>query len=1444
MENIEYIEEEQKEVIATGEFPLDGLRVSEEEQKKKIFDMLEKEGYDLGDRSNLEISYEGADNYEEGMATKFVVSRASKVSVPYKVNKEEIFEGSLILDGSVMTEVQQRQKIFDMMEKAGVEFDSTDELEIGYDGADNYEDGMTTNFTVSKITRTKLDDDVNSVLKNDSSNKLDSEEITVEEVEMIELVNGTVDVAGLESKEEIDNKILELLNNSHVEINEVGELQLTYGEITDDKQLPFSVSKVLVDKVKYRIDKELIGEGIKKSDENIYAIIQKNYGLDVRNDPNYEIVYEEMNNNESKFSLIKLKRTRLEKVQDENLNNDSLEESFGEFKDAFNNALEQVNNKDKIAILERKMAKIEDMIAKGMIDDIKKELSLVTDELDNVEAELAAKANDYDASLLRMRRTMDEEIKRLDDLGLLTDEEIVELRGDYVQKRLEEHFKALTLKKEMQLMKRRVVSLVRQKRKMELAVIENEKFNSESTVEDKSSVLDTIDALYNPEIDEVLQDKVRKTKINELSLERAKENVLGLPEKIVNNVSSAINYIPGDAPKDMIEVKNTKNDSLEKIVIYNDSSDKEKFYVRANVFKRFNLKKHGEEVKIDNGSYYSLNSKDLDFIKNNQDNDYSPYVIEEKNITLDNVETTAVAPSRDVQELFKNNYDTLERITIFVDLDHDGDRYVRKNVVDRFNIKKHGEEVRINNVACYKISEDDAEFIIGNASNSYSPYGVVMQEVHFNGKNGVADLEPTTKDDNSTKKVEHKTIVIYRDINDENQLYASSSVLNKFRIKPKGKMTKIAGKYCYKIDGDIDAEINRLAAESKNPIYKVKYEDVKLKKKDKKAESKDNDSFDNSPKPHVEAILDKLTTNLDIRPKDCKKFMDSNIRVADNFKNELKSGNFLYNINHFVPAVLKSGFSFLKKMAAKLLLSARGKKSMRELKRRLDEDLNEEELDVLFDEYRGSQLKADMNNQVNGLILNRLRTHGMAKVDVMNQNIKDSYTYLFSLLGQIKTIEKSLNDTNLDEEMAVSLENEKKALMDDAAAHVKTILINRKNANNLLSGGVHGLEEDFKAVATKLSYVGMRFGKTYKFDNELQHMLGEYGQGLNDALAVSDNEAIVENFMGLESCYYDNTKISKSIFGKRSVGDKYYSPLAEQFDYRDDPFIRDMFVTLTTVSAGVSAFESVKVHQIEAKEMLKKQQEEANNVNSSNDSIMGYVHQTGKDIENKREAFEEGMKAQSHQDVLTSANSIERAELDMHNWSFGDAYRVADKQGHEFFNGFHHDVSSQINDITARYGAGDLTESGVLQELANVANNAQGTLTNVSKECLDILNDYAKNHPRFDLTGIKESLDYVVAHPDAIVNMNNAMSDVTNLAGGLEGLAANHMTVLERLPSDMASTLVCAASASALALRVSKTMNKKHRKATSYGNEVTDMMEDYLNSQYEDDEEYEDSYSR
>lgn len=1519
MENVEYILEEVKKVVATGVFPLDGLRMSEEEKKKKIFDMLEKDGYDLGDRSSLEISYDGADNFDDGMSTKFVVTRKSLGKVPYEVAKDQIFAGTFLLDDLKMSDIDKRKKVYEMMEIAGVDVPLNDEVEINYDGAGSYEDGMMTNFRVYKVSKRRLEDkdtiSINSTgivdLKNAIiDDDLAPKEVTIQEVEMKEIVSGTINVEGLNSQEEIDKKVIELLNTSELKIDEVGELNFTYGDVTPDGEMPFSVAKVIVEDVKYLIEKKLIGTGFYKSNGDIYAEIQKSYGLDIRNDPNYEIIYGMEKDNKREYKLVRIRRKRLGAVK-EDYQQTKLEASVDEFKNALDSVNSLVGDKEKINILKEKEKRIEAMSEDGMTENLKHTLDELNSEIRSLQNDLKRINGIYEESLAKMQRLMKEELDKLEGQGILSDEELVKFREEFVQQRLDESFSTVSIKKDIQLMKRELTSLIRKrnlverevlraqdlrlsvkeykeiqkvlaKKKITDAILESNGFgdiiakqSQERTKEEKqalknakdaitseiadsrvsnsesnTSILEMIDALYNVDTKEIMQQGARKIKENETVLDTIRSNATGLPEKIVTSRNVANNYAPLEAPKDMVEVMearngdNSINEQLEKIVLYKNAHDNS-YYARENVFKRFNSRKQGAEIKIGNASYYKLNNEDLDFIVGNANNDYSPYVIEEKEITIENsknVDTERKAvQTRDVKELFNSNDDTMERITIFVDLEHNSDKYVRRNVVDRFNIRKHGEEVRINNLICYKISDVDAEAIAEKTHNDYSPYEVVMQEVHFNGKKGETDGKNESIVEKDSAEVEHKTIIIYRDVNDDNQLYVSSAILNKFHIKPEGKMVRIKGKNCYKIDDVTDEKLNKLARESKNPIYDIKYQDVKLKKKKDSFENSDN--INNNSKPHIEAILDKLTNGLDIYSKDCKIFTASNVHVANNFKSELQSGNVLYNIVHFVPTVIKSGVSFIRKMAAKLMLSKRANDSMNELKRRLYEDLSEEEIDVLFEEYRGSQLKTNMNNQINDLILDRLKYYGLKKTLDLNNIIKENYGKLFNILGQIKAIEGTLNKRDLDDKMCKSLQEERKKLIDAAAKSIKEILVSRKDANNLLSGGGHGLEEDFKAVATKLSYVGMRFGKNNNFDNELQHILGEYGQGLNDALAEADNEAIVDNFMGLESCYYDNTKVAKSIFGKRSVGDKYYSPLVEQFDYRDDPFIRDACVTFTTVSAGISALESFRVHQLESRELLKTHQEEVKNINSANDEAMKQIHQIGSDIENRREVFGFGMKAQSHQDVLNSANAIERAELDMSDWKFTDFYHAADKQGHEFFNGFHQRVSEKISDITEKYGVDKITQTEALQELANVANDAQATLKNVSSECLTILNDYAKSHPQFDLTAMKESLDYIVDHPDEISNMNNAMVDVTNLAGGLQGAAASHLTALEYLPSDMASTIVCAAGAAALALNVSNTMNKKYMQKKGYENEITEMMNDYLETN-DGDMNFDNSHSK
>ena len=1501
-ERIIYEEETVTDEICTGSVIATG---NEEEQREKVFKLMEQSGIKINPKYDISIEFYPEDTDDRNQV-KFVVNVNVKVLVPYVISSEKIFDGTYILDGQSISPQEQRERIFEMMRKEGVEIGNKEDLDIRYEGAEAFDDVMQTNFSVYRINKRPLEEKFIADKENDN------------------IV-------------EIDGKL-------------------------------------------YEEEKELVGVGFQKNGEDIYAAIQRNHGLDIRNDSSYEIVYKEENEKGREYELI---RIRKHEVNDLEYVNREVKEEALEKIDVLQKKLNKMEKKEEDQIVIDKLSdevmSIENTMQDevGMTDKVRKELELITANIKDLQKELKASMKDYEEAFLGMQELIKEQDIKLEELGLLDDDELLAINEEFTEKRIVESEKAVAIRKKIDAQRRQLTAITRRKNKIEKDILNSEALGitvadyqeitstlkkkkifdavvsrkgleevlekpaKERTKEEKQalkeireeitreiahlqkedenvSVLEAIEALYQIDPVMIMAKKSKKTVVPEKQLEKIKENATQLPMRVVNNEQTVNNYVPGKAPQDMvdaIEEKETVNNEItERISIFEDL-DSNKKYVKKATCKRFNIQTSGNGVKIDGALCFEIDKDDYDFISNNASNDYSPYNVVEKEVHLGK-ETV--------------NNEMTEKISIFEDLDSNK-KYVKKTTCKRFNIQTSGNGVRIDGALCYEIDKDDYDFISNNASNDYSPYNVVEKEVHLgkdvskkavtlyrdkNDNNQVyatdkllnhlgitpdGDSRPIKtnsscyKIDNETEKLINenpnldvryedvslskkkkpkkeekriideppkeeekvtdespkeeekitdesepkivppfeepikRTITIYRDLNDDNQLYVSVGILNKLGITGLGKARKIGSVNCKKINEEIDKAINDYASASKNPIYNIKYVDVHLDKIKNEQEEK-------VARPHVEKIIDNLTTDLDIRAKDSKRFESSNIKVSKMMKNELHSGNYLYNIVHFAPTLAKGAFALLRKLSGKLMLSARGKQVMKELNERIH-DLSLEELEVLFEEYRGSVLKQDMNNQINVPILNKLRWYGMEKVQALNDAIRDDYSNLFTLLGEIKSLEQALA-TNLSTEELKNVMAERKNLLADAALFVRDIEAKRVEANNLLSGGIHGLEEDFKAVQSKLSYVGMRFAKKNDFDNELQHQLGEYGQGLRDAMANNDDEKIVSNFMGLEGCYYANTKVSRSPYGMRSVGSKYYSPLAEQFDYRDDPFIRDVFSTVALTSAAVSAVNAIRVHQVESAELLKDQQNEAMNVNQANDAFKDIVDNTAKEIESRRDVFQEGMKAQAHQDVLNSTGIIERAELDMTNWSFNDVYHAADNQGHGFWNSFSDDVTNQINDITTRYATNSITSGQALQEIASVADGAQQTLASVTGECIDILKDYAATHPQFDLSAIQTSMEYILNHPDAITNMNKAAMDVTDFASGLQGLDISHATVLSSLPSDMLSTIVCAASAAGLALNVSRTMEDKYIKKNGYGNEITDMMEEYM---YGNSDEFDDS---
>ncbi|MDO5393017.1 MAG: hypothetical protein Q4F33_00235 [Mycoplasmatota bacterium] len=571
-------------------------------------------------------------------------------------------------------------------------------------------------------------------------------------------------------------------------------------------------------------------------------------------------------------------------------------------------------------------------------------------------------------------------------------------------------------------------------------------------------------------------------------------------------------------------------------------------------------------------------------------------------------------------------------------------------------------------------------------------------------------------------------------------------------------------------------------------------------------------------------IMDEITDGLDLGKKDGKRYRASNIKVAKNFAEELQSGNYLYNIVHLVPAIVKLPINLLRKVSGKIMLGSEAKENIAKLQERIN-GLNEDDLMTIYEEYRGNRvIQERFPTILNTLLEDRIQRFALGKVTEINSELELRYQSAFSAIRQLEAIDAQLANPQLDAKTRTSLQSARALVFDGQANNIAAIRTGYVEANGWLSGGSHGFSEDMKAATTKLSCIGKRFAKDHDLDGDLLHRQAQLEQLEMKALAAGDNETALRAFVESERLLSDNTEINNSLFGKRSTGKKYYSPLVEQLDYRDDPFLRDLFTTIAVTSAAVSATRAFQQAQNGG---LTPEQAAAI---QRNEAMMKQVNDYGKQIADSRGTMMEGMKAQNVQDTLTASNEIERATLDSTDWGLGtSAYRAADNAGHTFYNDLYDSTEGAINAITSRYAQGAITQSEAMEMMAELSANTQATLQNVTKECLDILQPYAATHPQFDLTGVESAMQYMVQNPTAIAEMNQAMVDAAAIGDTLSKMQLEHIAALQTMPSNVQSYFLTCASSAALAANVANTAQgaRKH----NYGNSVTDMVEEYSETQ-------------
>ena len=616
---------------------------------------------------------------------------------------------------------------------------------------------------------------------------------------------------------------------------------------------------------------------------------------------------------------------------------------------------------------------------------------------------------------------------------------------------------------------------------------------------------------------------------------------------------------------------------------------------------------------------------------------------------------------------------------------------------------------------------------------------------------------------------------------------------------------------------------------------------------DKEEDDKDKgeDESTKGPKPIEprelglrEIINGKICKDLNITKKDGSKYRWKNAKITKTFWDELHSGNYLYNIVHVVPGLIKLAGSAVMKLARGLFGTKKATDLVAEMKERIDK-LSPKELETLFKGYRGGFVVQEGYPQVvNMVIEEKMNEYILGKVNTLNNEMNAAYKIVITSYRQLTALDEKLRDKSLKPEARAKLKAERKALLANAAANCKDIRAMQEEAKELLSGGLHGMSEDMRATASKMNIIGMRFAKTYDYDNELEDRLEKAQTKYLDGVHNGDDQAILSGFMQEEKLLAENTDENMSVFGVRSTGKKHYFPLAEMLDYRQDPFVKDLFTTIAVTSAAISAANAIRVNA-EQQRILEAHQEEVARVNADNAQTMGQVNQTGAEIAGKRDVFSEGMRAQAEQNILSRTNVHERGSLDQTNWSIGtEDYHILDHARHEAARDFYTDTYTQMTDVSSRLANGSISDAQALQELANIATQSHKTFTDTVSDLLQVTRDYAAAHPQHDLTAVLGTMEYFAKNPDIISQMNQGMVDVTNLGESLIGLSAEQVSMIQSLPSDLATTLVAAASSAALAYNVSRDMNRKYHKR-SHKNEVTDMMDDLLYEEYEKEEQEE-----
>jgi len=789
---------------------------------------------------------------------------------------------------------------------------------------------------------------------------------------------------------------------------------------------------------------------------------------------------------------------------------------------------------DKVKALEKEVESLSDKESTPVADK-----ETVHSQKDFYEAELKKYVHAYENISRHMEELLEKEQQVFEKN--LTEEEITALKEYFATQKLEDNKKSIQIKNTIEDIKK-VISSRKEKREVTEENKVQEEVIPSVNEEVKPSLIDQIESLYAVHSTYSKENlKQRVLLVKEPELENITTRMDKVPQRIVGYAKS-YNYTPDKMPSDLenVDINYNREEVFSGSYEHEDENMSE-VQQKQKVFDM--MKDAGIEVDQESGFEISYSGEDSNKTINFKV--YRKIMPEEEKIE----EQESIPVVDDNKEL-------IEHIILYHD---NNDTYIDEAIMKRFHFVPTSELTEIEESLCYRINEEDVQYIIKNQDNNYSPYVIDDRIVSLTKEEPVSTEEKQVEEEPDKTK-DTVTIPLYYEIDEkgEKEIYADISILKRFGVFPNNGYKLMDQKPYYKIREADEKRIHNFA-EKKEKILVEYIELPKELVEERKEEEKEEISYN--------SVIDKLTVNVPNK----ENYEAVNLTASKEFLEDLGKDNVLFNIIYSHSAERKASSNLIRHLTENFNNTS----IMKEYENRI-KSLTDAELKVLLQEYKDSQTV----NQINPKIISYLKNSFSDDLGEYESSIQRDYASLFHIIGKVKALEESLVFSELEKESKDAFIKERKRLIDQASSLAKNMIETREKVNSFMEKSSY---LDFSEMKETYPYIAMRYKE---IDSKKKDDSNKIEKNLEKALKENNKEAVVAEFLNLESCYYNDKNINPSLTGSHSIGVKYYNMLANQFGYRNDEFIQKLFMMIAGFSSEIHDITKQRIQDINSNSLL------------------------------------------------------------------------------------------------------------------------------------------------------------------------------------------------------------------------------------------------------------------